>query len=358
MKETNLTNSTQPTQTNLSQPSLYTRAKEQETKAIELINVKNIERAEKLFNKEYYIFSQEFLDHIEEIYLSSEYICKKLYKSFDRSYRAELASNCFDKGIEGVEAMIRIMSEVNNTYTDFNSLPDSVINNFSEIFLNIEDYKSSIIGQAFTANKYFKEDMNKTIQPVTVSSYYFKSQENYKIKKIFLNCTNTTGVYKIIPLNSEDYHMLNISTDINIRNRGTIFSNTVSETYLLRKLLHSTDVANTKETKELYDMFFALSNTQEEILDKAIYLLHEIDIELKLLNEVKTFIDKFTPQKPQVKRSINQIKEKSDTDTSRIYAINSTGNAVASFEPYYFGYDCASSTITSTTTYATTYPTH
>ena len=353
MKETAST--TQSTQTNLSQPSLYTRAKEQETKAIELINVKNIERAEKLFNKEYYIFSQEFLNHIEKIYLSSEYICKKLYKSFDRSRRAELVSNCFDKGIEGVEAMIRIISEVNNTYTDFNSLPDSVINNFSEIFLNIEDYKNSIIGQAFTANKYFKEDMNKTIQPVTVSNYYLKSQENYKIKKIFLNCINTTGVHKIIPLNSEDYHMLNISTYINARSRSTIFSNMASETYLLRKLLGLTDVANTKKTKELYDMFFALSNTQEEILDKAIYLLHEIDIELKLLHEVKTFIDKFTPQ---VKRSINQIKEKSDTDTSRIYAINSTGNAVASFEPYYFGYDCASSTITSTTTYATTYPTH
>lgn len=357
MKETNSTNSIQSTQTNPSQPSLYTRAKEQETKVIELINVKNIERAEKLFNKEYYIFSQEFLDHIEKIYLSSEYICKKLYKSFDRSHRAELVSNCFDKGIEG--AMIRIISEVNNTYTDFNSLPDSVINNFSEIFLNIEDYKNSIIGQALTANKYFKEDMNKTIQPVTVSSYYLKSQENYKIKKIFLNCINTIGVHKIIPLNSEDYHMLNISTDINTRNRGTMFSNTVLETYLLRKLLGSTDVANTKETKELYDMFFALSNTQEEILDKAIYLLHEIDIELKLLNEVKTFIDKFTPQ---VKRSINQIKEKSDTDTSRICATSSTGSVVTSFEPYCCGYGYASSiitsTITSTTTYATTYPTH
>ena len=349
MKETN---STQSTQTNLSQPSLYTKAKEQETKAIEIINIKNIERAEKLFNKEYYIFSQEFLDHIEKIYLSSEYICKKLYKSFDRSHRTELASNCFDKGIEGVEAMTRIISEINNTYTDFNSLPDSVINNFSEIFLNIEDYKNSIIEQALTINKHFKEDIIKMTQPVTVSSYYLESQENYKIKKIFLNCINTTGVHKIIPLNSEDYHMLNISTDTNTRSRSTIFSNTVSETYLLRKLLGSTDVANTKETKELYDMFFALSNTQEEILDKAIYLFHEIDSELKLLHEVKTFIDKFTPQ---VKRNMNQIKEKTDTSTSRLYVTISTGNIVASFEPYYFGYDYTSHTMSFTTTSTTTH---
>lgn len=302
MKETqNLTQTNQSPQDS-TQQSLYARVKEQENKAIEIINLKNIERAENMLNKEYYIFSQEFLNHIEKIYLNSDYICKKLYKSFNRDYRAKLSLNYYSNAANG---MTDIISEINNTYTDFKSLPDSIASNFSEIFLNIEEYKN-MVEQLLTTNEHFKEDINKAGQAITFSDYCLKSiekdekenvfsfpkQENYKIKKIFLNCINSTGVQKTIPLNSEDYHMLNISIHVISGTKTIKFSNMASEVYLLKKLLPETD---SKETKKLCDIFFTPSTTQEELIDKANFLLNEIDSELKLLLKVKEFINKFNP---------------------------------------------------------------
>lgn len=310
MKETqNLTQANQSTQDS-TQQSLYARVKEQENKAIEIINLKNIERAESMLNKEYYIFSQEFLNHIEKIYLNSDYICKKLYKSFDRGYRAKLSLNHY---INAANGMTDIISEINNTYTDFKSLPDSIASNFSEIFLNIEEYKN-MIEQLLITNEHFKEDINEAGQAITFSDYCLKSQENYKIKKIFLNCINSTGVQKTIPLNSEDYHMLNISTHVISGTKTTRFSNMASEVYLLRKLLSETD---SKETKELYDIFFTPSTTQEELIDKANFLLNEIDSELKLLLEVKEFINKFNPC------LVSDMSEASDVSVANV----STGEA-------------------------------
>jgi len=86
--------------------------------------------------------------------------------------------------------------------------------------------------------------------------------------------------------------MLNISVHVISGAKITSFSNMVSEVYLLTKLLLGTD---SKETKKLYDIFLTPSTTQEELIDKANFLLNEIDSELKLLLEVKEFIDKFNP---------------------------------------------------------------
>lgn len=410
MKETNSTNQsinqTQPT--NLSQQALQQLQKA--TKTVEAINEK---KAKQILNEDIYFLSDDYLAALAGILDFSSTVSGKIYKSFSKERADSLSYNPFllptaitnsttDSTTEAftnsltesrrrrgmsfrnptsfpvhsksdylyritlIKEITELLKQINNTYPNYDSLPDNILSDFSYFFLDMSynDKIKSLIDNLLKNKE--KEDI-KPIMEATVTNYFTYIPYTSRLAEtntpsvpseiILSYTTNKADMIKLKAKKKEEGYKPEPALSINPFECTRPLSHTKFDkhnsfriTYAFLSGLNTIEEKDKLSKKEIEQndrnilkLIGSTSTNKEEIEDNLKVIEQLSSVYIDFLTEVINF------------NSLFCIKEKSDTDTSRIYATSSTGNVVTSFEPYYFGYDCASSTITSTITSTTTY---